>query len=124
MIVYIDVKNGKVDLTKEQLEKLLNQKYNEGYADGKKVYNPITYSTCPYSYWSCPYHWTNKPSIVWTSSNSSSSSDNTITCTSTDQTISTTGYVNTTGTVTLPKTETTSASTTSSGLKINYNEVS
>ena len=122
MIVYIDVKNGKVDLTKEQLEKLLSQKYDEGYADGKKVYNPITYSTCPYSYWNCPYHWTNKPYITWTSSNSSGSSDNIITCS--DQTISTSGYINTNGTVTLPKTETTSASTTSSGLTINYNEVS
>lgn len=121
MIVYVDVKNGKVDLTKDQLEKLLKQKYDEGYNDGKKFCGSVTYTTCPYSYWSCPYHWTNQPSITWTSSNSSS--DNTITCTSSDQTISTSGYINTTGTVTLPKTETTSASATSSGLKIKYKEV-
>lgn len=98
MIIYIDVKNGKVDLTKDQLEKLLKQKYDEGYDDGKKIGN-ITYTGCPYSYWSCPYRWTNQPSITWTSSNSSSSLDNTITCSDT--------ITSNTGTVT-----------------INYNEVS
>ena len=73
MIIYIDVKNGKVDLTKDQLEKLLKQKYDEGYADGQKSSGSsgtITYTPCPYSYWNCPYRWTNQPYITWTSSNS------------------------------------------------------
>ena len=102
MIVYIDVKNGKVDLTKDQLEKLLQQKYDEGYEFGRKIV-PATYTpVCPYSYWTCPYRWTNQPYITWTSSNSSSSSLN-----NNETGICSDSITSTTGTVT-----------------INYNEVS
>lgn len=81
MIVYINVKNGKVDLTKEELEKLLANKYKEGYEEGKrwgnKPYITWTSNRCPYGdYWNCPYYWTNQPYVTWISSNSSDSSLN------------------------------------------------
>lgn len=78
MIIYVDVKSGKVDLTRAELEKLLKEKYDEGYKDGKKFCGSMTYS-CPYGYWGCPYRgWSNSPSITWTSSNTST--EGTITC--------------------------------------------
>lgn len=37
-------KNGNIVLTKNELEKLLNDVYDEGYSDGKQSSNPtITY---------------------------------------------------------------------------------
>lgn len=68
MIIYVDVKSGKVDLTKEQLDKLLDEKYKEGLELGKKL-GTIIYRECPYNYLTCPH--TNKyyPSIVWTGTN-------------------------------------------------------
>ncbi len=54
MIVYVDSKTKKVDLTKEQLEKLLKEEYDRGYQDGGKTNYSVTYS-CPYGYWYCPY---------------------------------------------------------------------
>lgn len=92
MIVYINVKDGKVDLTKKELEKLLNDKYNEGYEAGKK-YPSYTYTySCPHLY--CPYKSnTTQPYITWTASD-----------------ISTSGYADLTGTITVPKTETTTES--------------
>ncbi len=80
MIIYVDVKSGKVDLTRAELEKLLKEKYDEGYKDGKKFCGSVTYS-CPYRYWNCPYHWTYSPYITCTSSNSST--EGTITSSST-----------------------------------------
>ena len=108
MIIYVDVKSGKVDLTRAELEKLLKEKYDEGYKDGKKFCGSVTYTTCPYSYWNCPYRWTNQPSITWTSSNSST--EGTITCTSatsSDYTIQGSEF-----TSTIPNTITTHGSTT------------
>lgn len=53
MIVYVDTKNGKVDLTKDELKKLLKEEYDRGYNAGKKFSGSVTYSyPC---YWSCPY---------------------------------------------------------------------
>ena len=72
MIIYVDTKSGKVDLTKAELEKLLKEKYDEGYKDGKKFYGSVTYS-CPYGYGSCPYYykWPYSSPITWTCSSTS-----------------------------------------------------
>lgn len=68
MIIYIDTKSGKVDITKAELEKLLREKYNEGYKDGVEFCRtPINF--CPYEYNGCPY-WPHR-SITWTSANAS-----------------------------------------------------
>lgn len=77
MIIYVDTKSGKVDLTKAELEKLLKEKYDEGCKDGRKFCSSVTYS-CPYGYGSCPYYykWPYYSPIVWTSSTTS----DTITC--------------------------------------------
>lgn len=72
MIVYVDSKTKKVDLTKEQLEKLLKEEYDRGYKDGEKTNPPITYYDCPYNYWYCPYRRntiTTTPTITWTATN-------------------------------------------------------
>lgn len=109
MIIYVDVKSGKVDLTKAELEKLLKEKYDEGYKDGKKFCGSVTYTTCPYSYWSCPYKFNYSPYITCTSSNSST--EGTITCgdstTPSNYTIQGSEF-----TSTIPNTITTYASTT------------
>jgi hypothetical protein len=42
---------GKIELTKEELEKLLNESYSEGYSDGCNRYYPI--STPSYPYFTC-----------------------------------------------------------------------
>lgn len=47
--------NGRISFTKEELEKLLDEVYDNGYADGRK--------TCQYPYW----YW--KPSWATTSIN-------------------------------------------------------
>ena len=46
---------GKIELTKEELEKLLNESYSEGYSDGYKSYHSISIPSYPYS----PYYSTN-----------------------------------------------------------------
>lgn len=125
MIIFVDVKNGKVDLTKQQFERILKEKYNEGYNDGKKI-TPISTWGCPYSSWSCPYKPYNYPNITWcgsvgtatattatttttTTSASNKPSKNTdkITLTSSNMgDIATSGYVD-----------------ASDGIQINYHEV-
>lgn len=122
MIIFVDVKNGKVDLTKEQFERILKEKYNEGYNDGKKISSISTWG-CPYSSWSCPYKPYNQPYINWCSSvgtatattattttsasNMPSKSTDKITLTSSNMgDIATSGYAD-----------------TSDGVKINYHEV-
>ena len=125
MIIFVDVKNGKVDLTKQQFERILKEKYNEGYNDGKKI-TPISTWGCPYSSWSCPYKPYNQPYINWCSSvgtatastattattttsasNMPSKSTDKITLTSSNMgDIATSGYVD-----------------ASDGIQINYHEV-
>lgn len=125
MIIFVDTKNGKVDLTKEQFERILKEKYNEGYNDGKKIISISTWG-CPYSSWSCPYKPYKQPYITWcgsvgtatastatttttTASVSNNSSKNTdkITLTSSNMgDIATSGYVD-----------------ASNGIQINYHEV-
>lgn len=125
MIIFVDVKNGKVDLTKQQFERILKEKYNEGYNDGKKI-TPISTWGCPYSSWSCPYkpyNPYNQPNITWcgsvgtatattattttSASNMPSKSTDKITLTSSNMgDIATSGYVD-----------------ASDGIQINYHEV-
>lgn len=94
MIVYVDSKTKKIDLTKEQLEKLLKEEYDRGYKDGEKTNPPISYS-CPYNYWYCPYKGNiinTTPTITWTSTNTDTTgtvfcNDSNITLTSSLDTI-------------------------------------
>lgn len=111
MIIYVDSKSGKVDLTKKQLDKLLKEKYDEGYEAGKKTNNIYSYC-CPYgyNYWGCPHRWTNKPYITWTSSGYCS--DN----------ITTSSDSITTASSNIPSTAT-QGSTTSNNVTIKYQEV-
>ena len=122
MIIFVDTKNGKVDLTKQQFERILKEKYNEGYNDGKKI-TPISTWGCPYSQWHCPYRpynitWcgsvgtataTTATATTTTTSASNKPSKNTdkITLTSSNMgDIVTSGYVD-----------------ASDGIQINYHEV-
>ena len=75
-IVFINEKDGKVTLTRKEFEQLLEEKYNEGYAEGKKVSkNSSLTGYCPY-YWGCLnrtnwwYSTTTTPSITVSSTNS------------------------------------------------------
>lgn len=43
-------KYGKIELTKEELQKMLDDVYNQGYADGKGRYETITYPSYPVWY--------------------------------------------------------------------------
>ena len=115
MIIFVDVKNGKVDLTKEQFERILKEKYNEGYSDGKKI-SSISSLSCPYKPYNQPYiNWCSSvgtataTTATTTTSASNKPSKNTdkITLTSSNRgDIATSGYVD-----------------TSDGVKINYHEV-
>ena len=40
-------KDGKIELTKEELQKMLDDAYNQGYVDGKGRYDTITYPSYP-----------------------------------------------------------------------------
>lgn len=66
-------KNGKIELTAKQLEKMLNDAYEEGMRDGMHKKD---------SYW--PYHWnydwTGTPSITTTGSSKFITNPYTITC--------------------------------------------
>lgn len=54
MIVFLDIKDGKVELTKEELKKLLEERYQEGYAEGSRKIPYYFSYTCPYGYLNCP----------------------------------------------------------------------
>ena len=43
-------KDGKIELTKEELQKMLDDAYTQGYADGKGRYETITYPSYPWWY--------------------------------------------------------------------------
>lgn len=43
-------KDGKVELTKDELQKMLDDAYNQGYADGRSKYETITYPSYPVWY--------------------------------------------------------------------------
>lgn len=40
-------KDGKIELTKDELQKILDDAYSQGYADGNKKYDTITYPSYP-----------------------------------------------------------------------------
>lgn len=46
-------KDGKIELTKAELQKMLDDAYNQGYYDGKGRYETITYPSYPYYYTTC-----------------------------------------------------------------------
>lgn len=51
VVVVSPSKNGKIELTKEELQKMLDDAYNKGYAEGKtKSYDTITIPTYPIYY--------------------------------------------------------------------------
>ena len=41
-------KDGKIELTKDELQKMLDDAYNQGYVDGKGRYDTITYPSSPW----------------------------------------------------------------------------
>lgn len=43
-------KDGKIELTKDELQKMLDDAYSQGYADGNRKYDTITY---PSPSWTC-----------------------------------------------------------------------
>ena len=95
MIIYVDTKSGKVDITKAELEKLLKERYDEGYKDGKKFSGTVTYS-CPYGYGSCPYYYKWPYYSPFTCTSASNSTEGTIT--GSDSISSATNVVVSTGT--------------------------
>lgn len=52
-VVVITLKNGKVDITKEELEKMQNDAYDKGYHKAKNEIWAITYPTYPYVTTTC-----------------------------------------------------------------------
>ena len=46
--VFTTNKDGKIELTKEELQKMLNDAYTQGYVDGKGRYETITYPSYPW----------------------------------------------------------------------------
>lgn len=41
--------NGKIELTKEELQEMLNDAYTQGYSDGKGSTSTITYPSYPWT---------------------------------------------------------------------------
>ena len=48
VIVIEKNKDGKIELTKDELQKMLDDAYSQGYADGNKKYDTITYPSYPF----------------------------------------------------------------------------
>lgn len=64
----IEMKDGKITLTKKELEELLDEVYEAGRIDGLNsapVYYPYYY---PYKWWESPSTPITNPTITWTSS--------------------------------------------------------
>ena len=59
-------KFGKINLTPQELEELINKAYDAGWYDGKLANKP----TLPYPYVPCP-SWPTWPTITWTCGNDS-----------------------------------------------------
>ena len=72
------VKNGKIELSKEELKKLLDEAYWEGYRNGSNT--TWTYTTPNWT----PYYWTTTTATTGTITNSGSVSNGTITLTNTE----------------------------------------
>lgn len=43
-------REGKIELTKDELQKMLDDAYHQGYADGNNKYSTITYPSYPVWY--------------------------------------------------------------------------
>lgn len=56
-------KNGKIELTKEELQKMLDDAYTQGHIDGKGRYETITYPSYPVWYTTTNTNPTNTDSI-------------------------------------------------------------
>ena len=41
--------DGKIELTKDELQKMLDDAYSQGYADGNRKYDTITYPSWTYT---------------------------------------------------------------------------
>ena len=41
-------KDGKIELTKQELQKMLDDAYNQGYSDGRGRWDTITYPSAPW----------------------------------------------------------------------------
>jgi len=44
-------KDGKIELTKDELQKMLDDAYSQGYSDGRGRYDTITYPSYPAWYY-------------------------------------------------------------------------
>ena len=75
-------KDGKIELTKDELQKMLDDAYNQGYSDGRsKLYDTITYpSTTPVLYTTTneDRKFVNKPEITCTAESVLNSINDTI----------------------------------------------
>lgn len=77
-IIFKELKDNKVELTKEELEELITQAYNQGYTDGKKD-NNYFYPAAPTwndSHIKEPYGITVTPFVCQTPVTCSTSDDN------------------------------------------------
>lgn len=59
-VVIVTEKDGKIELTRDELQKMLDEAYAKGKADGTTITYPITTNPNPIT----------NPNIVWTCSNS------------------------------------------------------
>ena len=57
-------KDGKIELTKEELQKMLDDAYTQGYTDGKGRYDTITYPSYPIWYTASNTNATTKDSVT------------------------------------------------------------
>ena len=57
-------KDGKIELTKEELQKMLDDAYTQGYVDGKGRYETITYPSYPFWYTTTATNTTDKDSTT------------------------------------------------------------
>ena len=55
MVVFVNIKDGKVDLTKEELDQLLKDEHQRGFYEGKAASGMSYHYSCPYTYINCPY---------------------------------------------------------------------
>ena len=59
-------KEGKIELAKDELQKMLDDAYNQGYADGKSRYETITYPSYPTWYTACNSNTIDKDKVTVT----------------------------------------------------------
>ena len=57
-------KDGKIELTKEELQKMLDDAYTQGYTDGKGRYDTITYPSYPLWYTTTNTNTVSKDSVT------------------------------------------------------------